>query len=483
MTSQPFELLISVTRDDKRRLGAQIEEQFRLAIRAGTLRRGTRIPSTRDLSRQLGVSRPIVVDAYAQLAAEGYLTLSHGSRPRVSASAVGGKVRAIESVESKRPPRFDFMPAVPDLSSFPRTGWLRAAREALASMSDNDFGYGDPHGSEVLRVALVEYLGRARGVIADAAQVVVTSGYAQGRVLACRALKASGAKRIAVEDPSYSEWEAVTDAGLEMVPVPLDDHGMQVSVLERAGADAVMLTPSHQFPTGIAMSGERRTAVLAWLRATHAIAIEDDYDAEYRYDRAPVGALQALEPDSIIYAGTASKTLAPALRLGWLVVPQRLLAAVQAEQRRADFGCPRIDQHILAEFVTSGELDRHLRRMRVRYRARRDALVGAIAAELPEAEVYGIAAGLHATVRLPIGYNEHAIRDEARRQGIALDILSDHRVASRGGSPTLLLGYARNSEPTIRAGVRELAIAIRATRPSGAYRSHSEPATSNREDR
>ncbi|HTE47733.1 MAG TPA: PLP-dependent aminotransferase family protein [Gemmatimonadaceae bacterium] len=406
MTSQPFELLVSIDRDDARRLGAQIEEQFRLAIRAGTLRRGTRIPSTRDLARQLGVSRPIVMDAYAQLAAEGYLTLSHGSRPRVSASVAGGKIPAAQPADVKRPPRFDFMPAVPDLSSFPRAGWLRAAREALGGMSDEDFGYADAHGCEVLRVALVEYLGRARGVVAEPAQVIVTSGYAQGRVLACRALKASGAKRIAVEDPSYSEWEAVTDAGLEMIPVPLDDDGIQVSVLETTTADAVMLTPSHQFPTGVALSGERRTAVLSWLRSSRAIAIEDDYDAEYRYDRTPVGALQALEPDAIIYAGTASKTLAPALRLGWLVVPHHLADAVRSEQRRADFGCPRIDQHTLARFISSGELDRHLRRMRVRYRSRRDALVDALSTELPEAQVCGIAAGLHATVRLPEGHDE-----------------------------------------------------------------------------
>jgi GntR family transcriptional regulator/MocR family aminotransferase len=315
-----------------------------------------------------------------------------------------------------------------------------------------------------LRAALVEYLGRARGVVAEPVQIVITSGFAQGRVVACRALRAFGVKRIAVEDPSYSEWEAVTDAGLEMVPIPVDDDGIQVEALVRSDAGAVMVTPSHQFPTGVVLSGARRAALLSWLRTRGAIVLEDDYDAEFRYDRAPVGALQALEPESVIYAGTASKTLAPALRLGWLVVPHRLLDAVHSEQRGADFGCPRIEQHTLARFIASGELDRHLRRMRGRYRARRDALVESLASEVPESEVRGIAAGLHATVRLPDGYDERAIRDEASRRGIAIDIMSQHRVSSLDGNPTLLLGYGRSSEPSIRAGIRELADAIRVTR-------------------
>ena len=464
MTSQPFELLVSVTRNATRKLGAQIEDQIRNAIRVGTLRAGARVPSTRDLARQLGISRPIVVDAYAQLAAEGFLTLRAGSRPRVSASAVVAKAKSRVGVEPTSEPRFNFLPAVPDLSSFPRNAWLKATREAMSKMTDDDLGYRDPHGCAPLRVALTEYLGRARGVVADPDQIVITSGYAQGRALACRALRAIGAKLIAVEDPSYSEWEAVSSAGLDKVPIRVDEDGIQVEALEHTRADAVMVTPAHQFPTGVVMSGERRTAILAWLRTRGAIAIEDDYDAEFRYDRAPVGALQALEPEGIVYAGTASKTLAPGLRLGWLVVPHRLLDAVRAEQRLADFGCPRIEQHALAEFIASGELDRHLRRMRAQYRSRRDALVGALAREIPEARVRGIAAGLHATVELPDELDERAIRAEARRCGIAMEIMADHRVSSHRGPPTLLLGYGRSSEPSIVAGVRELASVIRATK-------------------
>jgi GntR family transcriptional regulator/MocR family aminotransferase len=239
---------------------------------------------------------------------------------------------------------------------------------------------------------------------------------------------------------------------------------MRIDALERANADAVLVTPAHQFPTGAVMSGERRAALLAWLRAREAIAIEDDYDAEYRYDRAPVGALQSLEPERVVYCGTASKTLAPGVRLGWLVVPYRLLDAVRAEQLLVDYGVSRIEQYALAEMFARGEMDRHLRRMRGRYRARRDALVESLAAELPDAEVRGIAAGLHVTVVLGAEDDERAIVEEAGRKGIALEILSQHRIVPRAGGATLLLGYARMQEATIRMGVRELGEAVRAAR-------------------
>jgi len=472
LTSQPIELLVSVTRDGPRTLSAQIEDQIRCAIRAGKLHPGSPIPSTRDLARQLCVSRPIVVEAYAQLAAEGYLELRQGARPRVSGCARPSRQPSTGKALVAPEPRFDFRPGVPDLSAFPRAAWLRSMREALATMPDADLGYRDPHGSEVLRLALSDYLGRVRGVVSDASRVIVTSGFYQGRTLVYRALAAVGAKRVAVEDPCHDDqWEAVVRAGLELVPIPVDSAGMQIEVLERTVADAVVLTPAHQYPTGAVLSGARRAAVLDWLRRRDAIAIEDDYDAEYRYDRAPVGALQALDADRIVYAGTASKTLAPGLRMGWLVVPQRLLEPVSQQQRLADFGGPRIEQHAFAGFLARGELDRHLRRMRGRYRARRDALIEAMRQELPEAGVCGIAAGLHATIRLPDGDDELAIRDAARRRGVALTVMGDYRLAFRGGPPTLLLGYARSSEPTIRAGVRELAAAIRAVRKPPRVRS------------
>ena len=348
-TSQPVELLLTVSREVPGTLGSQIEDALRRAIRDGALRSGAQVPSTRDLARQLGVSRRIAVDAYAQLAAEGYLTLRQGARPRVSdAAAVVGAAEA--APRPAPPPRFDFLPSVPDVSAFPRDAWARSLREAVRSITDFELGHGSPEGVDELRRALADYLGRVRGVVADPDRVVVTSGYSQGLGLVCRALAARGARRVAIEDPSNIEQRAIARrAGLEPVPVPVDDGGVVVDAL--TDEDAVVVTPAHQHPTGVLMSAERRAALCAWLRDRDAIAIEDDYDAEYRYDRAAVGALQGLEPDRVVYAGSASKTLAPALRLGWLVVPGALLEAVRAEKAIADRGTARIEQLAFADFL------------------------------------------------------------------------------------------------------------------------------------
>jgi GntR family transcriptional regulator/MocR family aminotransferase len=452
-----------VTRGGPLTLGAQIEEQLRRAIREGTLRPGARMPSTRDLARQLGVSRRIAVDAYAQLAAEGYLLLRQGARPRVSDAGAAADSGALARAAPTPRPRYDFRPSIPDVSTFPRAAWLRALREAVAAIPDADLGYGDPRGVEPLRATLADYLGRVRGVVADPARVVVTCGYRQGLGLACRTLAAAGARRIAFEDPSLPDSRVIAaGAGLEPVLVAVDDAGIVVEELVRTDADAVVLTPAHHDPTGVVLSGERRTALRTWLRDRDAIAIEDDYDAEYRYDRAAVGSLQGLEPDRVIYAGSASKTLAPALRLGWFVVPPALLDDFTRAKALADQGTARIEQHALAGFVVRGELDRHLRRMRVVYRRRRDALVEALADALPEAAVRGIAAGLHAAVELPASYDERAVVAEARRRRIELSAMGLYRGDAGAGPPTLLLGYAQSPEPTIRAGVRALAEAIRA---------------------
>ena len=464
-TSQPVEILLSVARGAGRTLGAQIEDQLRRAIRDGALRDGTEVPSTRDLARQLGVSRRVVVDAYAQLASEGYLNLRQGARPRVSENAAGVRAAANEAVPAAVRLRFDFRPSRPDLSAFPRASWLRSLRTALATMTDAELGYGDPRGATVLRSALADYLGRVRGVVAEPERVVVTSGYAQGLALVCRALAADGAKRMGMEDPSNLDDQAiVTGAGLEAVPIGVDVEGIRVDELARLAPDAVIVTPAHQQPTGVVLSRERRLALVAWLRERAVVAIEDDYDAEYRYDRAAVGALQGLAPEQIVYAGTTSKTLAPALRLGWLVVPGSLLGAVTRDKLVADRGASRIEEYAFADFLARGELDRHLRRMRARYRKQRDALVHALAEELPEAVITGIAAGLHASVQLPEGSDAEAIREEAGRRRIMLNSMSDYRAETGSDSTTLMVGYGSVPEAAIVPGVRELAEAVRAVR-------------------
>jgi GntR family transcriptional regulator/MocR family aminotransferase len=462
-TSQPIELLLTVSRDSPLTLGAQIEEQLRAAVRDGTLRPGARVPSTRDLARQLGVSRRIAVDAYAQLAAEGFLVLRQGARPHVSEAAGAAPAAAPAAVAPPRALRYDFRPSVPDVSTFPRSAWTRSLRDAVRTVTDADLTYGDPLGVERLRATLAEYLGRVRGVVADPAHVMVTCGYTQGQDLVLRVLAARGVRRLALEDPGDPEQRLVAAAcGLEPVPIPVDDDGMRIDALAQAGAGAVLLTPAHQHPTGVVLSGERRTALRAWLRANDTFAIEDDYDAEYRYDRAAVGALQGIAPEHVVYAGSVSKTLAPALRLGWLVLPAALVDAVTAQKVLSDRGTARIEQHAFADFLARGELDRHLRRMRSRYRSRRDGLVAALAEELPEATVRGIAAGLHATVELPGGHDETAILAAAQARRIDFAVLGEHFSGPATAPPTLLLGYAQVPEAAVRPGVREIAAIVRA---------------------
>jgi GntR family transcriptional regulator/MocR family aminotransferase len=453
------EFLLTVSRDRPGTLSAQIEGQFRAAIRDGSLRPGTPVPSTRELAGELGVSRKVVVDAYAQLAAEGYLETRQGAQPRVAALSFPFAEPGA-AAGPRTPARYDFLPARPDVSAFPRAAWARCLRDAVADITVSDLGYGDVFGMESMRDGLADYLGRVRGVVATRDRVVVTNGYLQGLGLICRTLAVRGARRIALEDPSSSEEPLIAArAGLEAVRVPVDDLGLRVDLLDRTGADAVVLTPAHQHPTGVVLAAERRSALVAWLRARDAIAVEDDYDAEYRYDRPAVGALQGLDQDHVVYAGTVSKVLAPALRLGWLVVPASLVDGVRAEKMLADQGTARIEQLAFARFLARGDLDRHLRRMRARYRARRDAMVAALAAELPEATVRGIAAGLHVTVELPGGHDEDAIRRAAGDLGVAISTLGDYRT-SVAGPPTLILGYAQMSEDRMRDGIHELARAV-----------------------
>ena len=460
MTRKTVELLIPLARGTGRPLARQVEDHIRQAIRSGSLKPRALLPSTRDLAGQLGVSRPTVVEAYSQLASEGFVALRQGSRPRVADSVVGEsqKSRAHSSTEALA--RYDFRPATPDLRSFPRKAWLKATRKALENMRPQEFGYDARHGTQALRQSLAAYLGRVRSVVADPTQIIVTSGYAQGRQLFCRALAAMGGKRLAVEDPSYTSWRFATSAGLDVVPIPVDEQGINVGRLGKSGADGVLVTPTHQSPTGFALSGERRGELLNWLRSNECFALEDDYDAEFRYDRSPVAALQGLAPERVVYAGTASKTLAPGLRIGWLVVPEAMRKAIHSEHRLADHGAPRIEQNTLATFIDDGDLDRHLRRMRLIYRDRRNALVSAIEEFLPEASIDGISAGLHAVVRLPERIAEHAVSSEVARRGVQIEFMSKWYVRKQERPSAILVGYAQSEGSTLRAGIRILADAI-----------------------
>ena len=453
-----FELLLALDRGGSSPLRAQVEEQLRAAMRDGLLVPGTSLPSTRALARELGVSRGVVVEAYDQLAAEGYLAGRQGAPTRVAEAAFRAAA-AEPATEPERPPRFDFRPGSPDVSLFPRTRWLASLRRALREAPDARLDYGDPRGAPELREALASYLGRVRGVACDPARVIVTSGMAQGMALFGRALVDRGDRRIGVEDPGSAPGrDQLAATGVEPVALEVDALGLRVDRLEAAAPAAVVVTPAHQFPTGVVLAPERRAALAEWANRSGGFVLEDDYDAEYRYDRQPVGAVQGLSPDRVVYAGSVSKTLAPALRLGWLVVPEALAATIAAAKAADDLGTPVVEQLALADFLARGELDRHLRRTRAVYRARRDALVAALAHHLPGCAPAGVAAGLHMIVPLSKVTDERTVLARARARGVALSGLGEHSIASR--PPALILGYGRIAQPAIEPGVSELAAAI-----------------------
>jgi GntR family transcriptional regulator / MocR family aminotransferase len=469
-TSTEPELLLPLDRESAMPLRVQLEGALRAAIRSGRLAPESRLPSSRALARDLGVSRGVVVEAYAQLIAEGYVVSRAGGSTTVAPALVPPE-QPPDAGAVTVPPRYNFRPGVPDPGLFPRAAWAAALRHAVREAPDAALGYSDPRGVPALRTALAAYLGRVRGVVTDPDTIVVCSGFAQGLGLLCRELRAGGMTRIGVEDPCQPDLRAlIARRGMESIPVPIDDEGLRVDALARTGVQAVLVTPAHQFPSGVVLAPARRAALVAWAQEHDGLIVEDDYDAEYRYDRVPVGAVQGLAPERVVYCGSVSKTLAPALRLGWLALPRRLAPALAEAKRLDDLGSPALDQLAFAHLLETGALDRHLRRARLHYRARRDALVAALARHLPRARPRGIAAGLHLVVDLPPGTDEDAVVEAGRARGVNIYGMRGYYLENRHTPPALALGYGALPEPGMDAGVRELSQIVAASRQSSPRR-------------
>jgi GntR family transcriptional regulator / MocR family aminotransferase len=437
-----LDLFLDLDRD--RGLRSGIEHCLRQAIRDGRLVPGSALPSSRELAADLDVARGTVSAAYGQLAAEGYLEARQGAAVRVRRPP-RRQPPGRPAPASEVPPRWDFRPGRPESASFPRQDWARASRQVLAGAPDDVFGYGDPAGSAPLRRALAGYLGRVRGVDTDPERLLICAGFTQALTLVCRALRAAGVTSLAVEDPSAPRYRRLARAaGLGVIPVPCDADGLLTDQLARSDAQAVLVTPAHQYPLGVTMSAARRTALIEWARGRRALIIEDDYDGEFRYDREPIGALQPLDPEHVIYAGTASKTLAPGLRLGWLSPPRRLAGALAAAKDDLDRGTSILDQLIVAELIASGAFDRHVRRMRTRYRRRRDELTQAIGGIRPDLRLAGISAGLHALVYLPGRRpSEREIEARAAASSVGLHTLAAYwQVPPEPCPRAVVIGYA-----------------------------------------
>ena len=444
------------------RVRAGLETALREAVQTGRLAPGTRLPSSRALAADLGIARNTVAEAYAQLVAEGWLTAAQGSGTRVASTSVVLPVPAADGQPpaGTRVARHNLRPGSPDLSAFPRAGWLSAARKALSGAPSQALGYSDPRGRPELRSVLAAYLGRTRGVRVTPDRIVVCAGFTQGLALLCQVLPDVGVTKIAVEDYGQPHTvEALAASGLAPVMLGVDDGGAVLDTTH--GAQAMLLTPAHQFPLGSVLSPRRRAEAARWAASSGGLIIEDDYDGEFRYDRQPVGALQALAPEHVIYAGTVSKTLAPGLRLGWLVLPDRLTEAVASAKARSDAHTSSFEQLTLAEFITSGAYDRHVRRVRLAYRRRRDRLVAALAAHAPGVRVTGIAAGLHAVAELGPGQREEQVIARAAARGVAIEGLGGYALREHTRGPALVIGYATPPEHGYTTALARLVAAIR----------------------
>src|SRR5689334_14179820 len=455
-----------------RGLTGWLADAIRAAIMDGRLRAGTPLPATRLLAGDLGVSRGVIVEAYQRLADEGLVSAQPGAGTRVlgvprpapaAARALAGPPPGLLLVPPgwRERAQIDLSPGVPDLSGFPRAAWIRAERAVLEQASVTELGYGDPRGSQSLRTELAGWLARTRGLRAQPGDIIVVTGVAQALALLARVLRAQGLEEIAVEDPgSRGARDDLAYWGLRPVPVPVDEHGMVVGELALGQARAALLTPAHQFPTGVVLAPQRRRDLLDWAAAADGLIVEDDYDAEFRYDRAPVPALHASAPDLVAYAGSTSKTLAPGMRLGWLIPPARLRAELTEAKYASDLGSPALPQLVLARLIASGELEQHIRLVRKRQRSRRDALLRALREHLPQARVQGVAAGLHLLITFPgldacdAGYDA-GLAEAILRTGVLVQPLSWHR--QRPGVPGFVLGYAAHTPDRLHEAARRIA--------------------------
>lgn len=455
------DLHISVDPSRGHGLARDIAAQLRDAIRSGRLGAGTRLPPSRVLARDLGVSRGVVVEAYAQLVAGGFVTSRTGSGTVVADVPAGtyGARSAPPAVPAPAPAGPNLRIGTPDLAAFPRRQWLAAVRHVLATLPNAALGYPDPGGVPELRETVAAYLRRVRGADVTADRITIVGGVAHGLSLVTRILADEySSTSLAVEDPtSTRQLPLLTAHGTRLVPVPVDAEGMRIDALAATDAGAVLLTPAHQYPTGVVLSPNRRAELGTWLDAApERIAIEDDYDAEFRYDREPVGCLQGLRPDKTVLIGSTSKTLAPGLRLGWIAAPARITAGIRRIRGASDLGSPVLEQYALARLIECGDYDRHVRAMRQRYRARRDAVVDAFARHLPEARVEGVSAGQHVYVELPPGRDERDVLARARRAGVDIPGAAEYRLATTGKA-ALVLGFGGLSERAIERMVRTLA--------------------------
>ncbi|MGW0783610.1 MocR-like pyridoxine biosynthesis transcription factor PdxR [Streptomyces sp. NPDC002913] len=452
-------MAMDVVRDSHVSLTAQIQDFIKREIGEGALHPGTRLPSSRRLADDLDVSRSVVVEAYGQLVAEGYLEAAQGAGTRVVQHLTARPVVPTLLEEDRAAgARWDLLPGGGNLPAFPRREWLGCYERVLCSAGPDAHAYPPLAGAPGLRTELARYLGRVRGVRAAPQDIAVMAGFSQALALLCEVLREQGVGAIGVEDPGHpGQRQFIRESGLRPVPLPVDDRGLDVGALAATGLRAVLVTPAHQYPTGMTLSTERREALVRWAHDTGGLIVEDDYDGGLWYAREPRPlALQRLAPEHVVYAGTASKTLAPGLRLGWVAAPPELLGLLLRIRARHDLGTETLTQLAFAELLRCGLLDRHLRRLNAQARSRRHALEEAVRRDLPGAAVTGAAAGLHSYVRLPRHTDEAALVAGALRASVAVRGAAAFHARPLAAPPALVIGHAHLPRSGIAEAVRLL---------------------------
>ena len=456
-TGPAWDVVLDVRAVGTGTLHERLKRALRAAIRSGRVPTGATLPSSRALAADLGCSRWAVTEAYAQLTAEGYLEARTGSGTRVRWVDTPHPAEVDVSRAGRAPVRMDLAPGLPDLRAFPRARWAAALRAVTANAAVTDLGYTDPFGHHELRAVLLEYLQRSRAATGSGAQLMVTTGTSPAVLRLCQALSAAGHRSVAVEDPGWPRLaDAVRESGLDPVPVGVDDQGLRVTDLDaQPGTRAVLTAPAHQFPRGVVLTAERRAALLGWAQRVDGLVLEDDYDAEFRYDRAPVSTMQGMDARRVVLLGSLSKTLSPALRIGWMLVPSHWADTLRRSETTPSLP-PTLDQLAFARLLTSGAYDRHLRKARRTFRVRRDLLVAELAQRLPDCEVSGVAAGLHLVVHLPEGIDAAAVVRAAEARGVHVVDLARYR-AGGSGPPALVLGYGNIADSVVPEAVAILA--------------------------
>lgn len=459
-------LWIAVDRSQKTPFIGQVYDQIRLSIVQGELRAGEQLPSTRQLARDLGVSRIIIVEVYDQLLAEGYLESRQGSGTYVAEGASLEVIRrehfpvvqafADSSAEDSR--LIDFRSGLPALDLFPRKLWGRLGVRVCAESSPSVFGYNDPEGCAELRTALARSLAKTRRVRCHPDQLVITAGAAQAFSLVARLLLSSR-DQVIIEDPvTYDVQRIFSAAGARLSPIQVDEDGMQTALLPREIHPAfVFVTPSHQFPLGGLLPIQRRIHLIQFARTARCYIVEDDYDSEFRYSGTPVSSLQELDPEHVIYVGTLSKSLSPALRLGYVVLPLPLIEQCRLLKQLTDLHSPVVEQLTLARFIEEGHLARHILKMKRIYRKRREALITALTTNFPQCvRISGDATGLHLIAEFHGRAFTKQMLADLEEAGVRLYPVERHAIRKDCHQSKVILGYGNLTPDEIEEGVRRM---------------------------